>query len=808
MKSPIRVLFAIGSLGGGGAERVLIDILRRLDRSKFTPLLYVAHRTGALVNQVPEDVPVFAFWDRFATPRVNYPGKIHRQQVRDFCEILSAENVDLVYDRTFFMTLIAGPAATRCGVPRISVIDCEPRRDLNMNAGRFVGIKHALLRRSYRRADRVAAVSDGVRQSAIEYYGLEPKKVVRTYNIIDLARIDRLSNEEGPNWNRERFNIVSAGRLHDQKGYLYLLEAMHRLVNQREHKHIVLHILGEGPKRAELEGFVEAKQLSDHVRFYGFVKNPYPYFRHADLYCLSSLYEGLPTVLAEAMVCRVPVLSTDCPCGPEELIGKTKLGGIVPVADATALAEGIEDAMRNIDQWRPRTEKARAHVERLFSPTVTMNTLEQLFTTVAGKSNPAQSSRVESLIEADRIEKPANIAFALPYGIQIGGTTTWAVDMVTRLHSQGRSAVLLNHSSSNEKTLALEIPTELTVVECGQSGESVVANENEARYESVLPAVFVPSFTAGIYATCAKLSHKHADQMRVLGYCHTYLDYYFNLLVHYEPIIHRFVAVSEECGAKLRELLPHRASDVLMRPYGIQIPQLLNRSYTPEKRPIQLLYAGRIQQRDKRVFDLLKLAEELTRREVSFFMRIVGEGIDKHLLTEKHHELDSEVRSRITIEDSVAPSQMPKLLQSHDVCVMVSEAEGTSVFMLEAMSYGCVPVVTKVSGTEAVVQPGQNGFRHDIGDLKGIAHSIEQLSNDRSLVSKLGQAAHLSSRKYDFDDYVDWFEKLADELWREDPRVWPSTRRLLPAKSIRSRVGDVLPWARLIWRRLQGKEAL
>jgi len=506
--------------------------------------------------------------------------------------------------------------------------------------------------------------------------------------------------------------------------------------------------------------------------------------RHAHLFCMSSLYEGMPNALIEAMACRVPVLSTDCPSGPRELLSEGEYGRLVTPADAHALADVLEDAMVNYDQWKSKTDAARSWVEQQFS-----------FSTGI--------SKVEELFELACFERPVSMAFALPFGIQIGGTTTWTVETLRRLHDRQCSTVLLSHASK-EKTLDLRVPTELTVVECERSGENIIDHENVEHYKSVLPAVFVPSFTAGTYGTCAKLSRTHATQMRVVGYCHTYLDYYFNLLVHYEPIIHRFVAVSEECGTKLCELIPHRSTDIIVKPYGIQTTEQLQREYTSVDQPIQLLYAGRIQQRDKRVFDLLTLADELACGEVDFFLRIVGEGIDKQLLVEKYNELDDAVRSRVSIEDSVAPERMPDLLRSHDVCVMVSEAEGTSVFMLEAMVCGCVPVVTDVSGTGAVVQTGENGFRHDIGDLTGIATSIDQLSNDRALVAKLGQAAHASSRKYDVDDYVEWFEKLADEVWQEEGRAWPFNRRLLPSKSIRSRIGDALPWGRQIWRRLRG----
>ncbi len=379
MAEPIRLLLAIGSMSGGGAERQLLRILDHLDQSKFVPVLYLVNAEGELLAEIPDEMPVVSFSEQFRPSRFNFPGRIHRLQVRHLASVLRELEIDVVYDRTHFVTVIAAPACRRVRVPRISVIDCEPRRDLEANARRFMSVKRRLLRRAYATADCTIAVSDGVRRSAIDYYGLPPDRVVTMVNFIDL---DRMAQEPLDDWEADRFHIVACGRLHTQKGFGPLLAAVTDLVHRRKRSRALLHILGDGPLADELQRRIDAADLGGHVRLHGFVANPYPFFHRAQLFCLSSLYEGFGLVLAEAMACRTPVLSTDCPSGPSEILQDGRYGRLVPVANTTALADAIEDAMEDYTSWASVTESARRHVEREYSPSARVGELEDMLTSV------------------------------------------------------------------------------------------------------------------------------------------------------------------------------------------------------------------------------------------------------------------------------------------------------------------------------------------------------------------------------------------------------------------------------------------
>lgn len=371
-------------MSGGGSQRQLIGILQRLDRRRFTPHLYLVASGGELLPEVPGDVPVHVFQERCR----NRPGGqswwgrilAFRARIVDLAAVLSEQRIDVVYDRTYHMTLTTASATRRRPTPRVSAIVTDPRQDFETNRERFRGIKRWLLRRAYRTADRVVAVSEGVRLAAIAHYALPPEQVVTHYNFFDIERIDRLMQERLPSAELKqpgRFEVVAAGRLHPQKGFGHLLEAVRELV-QRGRTQIHLRILGSGPLEKELRAYIAAHALQSYVTLAGFRANPLPCFRQADLFCLSSLYEGMPNALVEAMLCGVPVLATDCPSGPREILLDGKLGRLISPGDSQALADAIEDAVLNYPQWQSRVPSAREHVETAFSPVAGIQRLEEL----------------------------------------------------------------------------------------------------------------------------------------------------------------------------------------------------------------------------------------------------------------------------------------------------------------------------------------------------------------------------------------------------------------------------------------------
>ena len=150
--------------------------------------------------------------------------------------------------------------------------------------------------------------------------------------------------------------VLGVGRLAPQKDFGTLIRAFARVIVRRPCR---LMILGDGPERASLEAIVAERGLTGSVDLPGWISNPYPYMAHAGVFVLSSRWEGLPSVLIEALFCEVPVVATDCLSGPREILEGGRYGALVPVGDEEALAAAIETALAGelspppAESWEP-----------------------------------------------------------------------------------------------------------------------------------------------------------------------------------------------------------------------------------------------------------------------------------------------------------------------------------------------------------------------------------------------------------------------------------------------------------------------
>ena len=221
---------------------------------------------------------------------------------------------------------------------------------------RVVGTLHAKMgsrrwlrraKRAYPHADASVGVSRGVASELTEAVGVPVGRVHTIYNPVVSEALVRNSDEPaGHPWLDAPGPrvILAAGRLSKQKDFPTLLTAFARL---RERCPARLIVLGKGRLRLVLESQAKDLRISEHVDFPGFARNPYAFMAKASLFVLSSRYEGLPTVLIEAMACGCPVVSTNTPFGPEEILEDGRWGELVPIGDAKALSEAMLRALEN-----------------------------------------------------------------------------------------------------------------------------------------------------------------------------------------------------------------------------------------------------------------------------------------------------------------------------------------------------------------------------------------------------------------------------------------------------------------------------
>jgi glycosyltransferase involved in cell wall biosynthesis len=199
-----------------------------------------------------------------------------------------------------------------------------------------------LIAGAYPQANGIVAVSQGVADDLVTCAGLQKEQVVAIANPVVTSTLLRRAESPIPHpWlapgNR---TLVAAGRLHAQKDFALLLRAFARARKQCPPLRLI--VLGEGLERCRLEQLAHAIGIKNAVLLPGHVDNPYAFMSRASAFVLSSIYEGLPTVLIEALACGAPTISTDCPSGPAEILGNGRFGRLVPVGDEEALAAAIQ----------------------------------------------------------------------------------------------------------------------------------------------------------------------------------------------------------------------------------------------------------------------------------------------------------------------------------------------------------------------------------------------------------------------------------------------------------------------------------
>jgi glycosyltransferase involved in cell wall biosynthesis len=219
-----------------------------------------------------------------------------------------------------------------------------------------------LAKRFYPWADFIVGNSQGVADDLSQVIGIPSERIEILYNPV--VTHDLREKAQAPlnhPWfeNDHQLPVVLAvGRLTKQKDFPTLIQAFAQVRKTRQAR---LLILGEGPDREALEALVNRLGLENDVAMPGFVDNPYAFMSRASVFVLSSLWEGLPTVLIEALYCGRPIIATDCPSGPREILANGQHGRLIPLADITALAQAIEAGLAGeiphpkTESWQPYT---------------------------------------------------------------------------------------------------------------------------------------------------------------------------------------------------------------------------------------------------------------------------------------------------------------------------------------------------------------------------------------------------------------------------------------------------------------------
>jgi glycosyltransferase involved in cell wall biosynthesis len=363
----IRVLFFIPWMGGGGAERTFLNIVNTIEREKFEPLLILCRKRGDFLDILSKDTRVF-----YLNLRLRY-------SMIPLAQKISKIAPDIVISTMRFVNLFS--------VLTGKLFHLKPKfivRETNNLTAAGINPSHILERLvgwSYRSADRVVSLSNGVKYDMVQRYGLSPEQITTIYNPVDIRQIRKLARQEPEavegipaEHQKGVFNIIGVGSLFHQKGFDLLIRAVSRLRDLPIH----LTILGEGPARGALMKLIRELGLEDRAILPGFKKNPYAFMARSDLFVLSSRWEGFGHVIVEAMACGVPVLSTRCPSGPDEIITDGVDGCLCRPNSDEDVAHQISRLFKNPDIRKQYIDSARQVAIRFDAETI-VKQYEKLF---------------------------------------------------------------------------------------------------------------------------------------------------------------------------------------------------------------------------------------------------------------------------------------------------------------------------------------------------------------------------------------------------------------------------------------------
>lgn len=347
VKKKTTLLFCIESLRGGGAEKVLLDLLRRIDRELFSITLFVIADEGVYFEKIPKDIIWFTAKTAKSTLKPEYDIEIA------FLEGLATKYIACRKNHARKMAWV--------------------HTDLSKNQWwrrPFKNEREVWI--CYQQMDRIIFVSEISKERFFNLFPPVRGELIVLHNLIDKEEIRQKANASV--LPKQKMTVCSVGSLNLMKGYAFLLPVLHRLV--REGSDFQYWILGEGCLRNKLLELINELELNDHVFLKGFQENPYPFIKAADIFVSCSYVEGFSLVICEALCLGRPVLSTRSG-GPEEILASGKYGVLVDM-DADSLYQGIKTLLSDNRLREHYATMAEVRAE-LFDASRTMVQLHSLW---------------------------------------------------------------------------------------------------------------------------------------------------------------------------------------------------------------------------------------------------------------------------------------------------------------------------------------------------------------------------------------------------------------------------------------------
>lgn len=325
------VLFYLPNLKAGGAQRVMLNVLKYLYQKKvFDIVLLLGERNGVLTKELPAELPIH-FLDKSSGLAAMYPfirfcRQYHPAIVITTLSVTGSLSKPFIGKKTNLINRLG------------NTIGAEKKlRGNSLQRYLYVKVNHLM---SYL-SDVTIFQCDYMKEDYINTTGFTPLHSKVIYNPVDIAKINKLAGEPAD----MIFDLVAVGRLQLQKDYLTLLEACSLL--KKNYGDFTLAILGEGEQRKVLEDYIHENGLAENVFLMGYQANPYNYVKAAKYLVSSSLYEGFSNVIVEALCIGTPILATNCPGANAEVLEEDVNAYTCKVSDSVDLASIMERGLRS-----------------------------------------------------------------------------------------------------------------------------------------------------------------------------------------------------------------------------------------------------------------------------------------------------------------------------------------------------------------------------------------------------------------------------------------------------------------------------
>jgi glycosyltransferase involved in cell wall biosynthesis len=355
-------MYLINQLGYGGAQRLILDLVRHIDRDRFEIVVAMFGGRRCLYDDFCAlGVEIVDFGAR---------GKFDLSALMQFCDYIQRRSVDILHAHLPYSGIVARTLGKLAGVPAIVYTE------QNMQDS-FHPLTRIGNRLTQPLSDVYTAITNGVEESFFddsETFSMEVWNAGRRhftiYSGVDIGKIDRaIEASDIASGHPEidlapGFNLACVARLHPNKGYPYLIRAMEKVKSR--YPDVRLLILGDGDLRGQLEQMVSDLGLKEHISFLGYREDVYEILAAVDCFVLPSLHEGFGIAIAEAMAASKPVIATDIPA-VREVVADKCTGLLVPAGNAEALAQAIIELIEHPDLVQEFGQNGRERVEKLFS---------------------------------------------------------------------------------------------------------------------------------------------------------------------------------------------------------------------------------------------------------------------------------------------------------------------------------------------------------------------------------------------------------------------------------------------------------